>query len=343
MKQMIKSYPLAWGSCMFFYASVALAIPFLEDAEANLKQDPDQSLVLFQQALPELSTLPVNQQIGWYKVAIEANNSLFEIDKSYEHVQYLHENYWNNANKTDKRFMAKQLGGSASMKGDFDAALTIFNCAMQLVESETQKLSILNNIAIVYIQTGRWEEAKDMYLEGIKLAKKVSDQGLNAAMSNNLGHIYNQPGETTKAQEAFKIAYVIKTRLGQTKGRLSSLHNLMQSIVQLKDWEQWEQYAPLHKRMLEETKIPELSAMREWMLAYKNWAESSKSVDDSKRQYLKKQSEKIQNPTAMKSVNAFAKEMQIPLPFDLKEESAKSELHIDYLRAAGEQCTAELM
>lgn len=94
-----------WGFSLFFYASFVLATPFIEDAQVSLATAPSESLVLFQQAPPKLHTLPTDEQIEWYKVAIQANRSLYDIDKSYEYSQHLHANYWEVADETDKLFI----------------------------------------------------------------------------------------------------------------------------------------------------------------------------------------------------------------------------------------------
>lgn len=330
------------GICLIFlFAPYASAKMLLADAQALVKQAPRQSLKAFEIIQPELSELSTETQIQWHKVAIESANNLLMIERSYQLTQDMYERYWSNASYTEKRFIAAQLGRYGSIQGDLEAALSLFTCSQSFSDSANDLLSSLNNLAVVYFKRAEWQKAKDTYLSGIRMAEKINNQPLIAAMSNNLGLVWLELEETEKAQEQFKNAYIIKTRLGNANSRLFSLHNLMQSINSLHDWQQWQLYFPLYKRMLEQMNLNELIVQKEWMLAYQDWKIKEILPPPPELARLVEQTNQIQNPTAQRYVNGLAVKMGLSEPIKLVSPSTEIVVHIDYLHAASKVCTAE--
>lgn len=319
----------------------SLPAPLISDAQAAIKSAPEESIRMFDQVKNDFSTYSLDSQIAWYTVAIEASNAQFKIEQGYTFVKTLYQNYWTHASVQTKQFISAQFGRYGSINGDLASATNLFLCALNYSDDENSRLRSLNNLAIVYIQNDDWDRAKETYLSGIELAKVTSNQRVLAAMNNNLGHIWFEKKDAEKAQEAFKTAYVIKTRLGQKSSRLLSLHNLMQSILVLKDWPQWDLYYPLYQRLVDEYDIAELSAQRQWMLAYRQWhidksLPSQQNLDD-----LVSVSKDIENPSSKSFINGLAEEMGLQQPIDTQPQIAKAQERIAFLQEVSLQCSLE--
>lgn len=321
----------------------SLQIPLLSDAQAAIKNAPENSIKMFEQIKPSLSEYSIDSQIAWYKVAIEAANAQLKLDEGYAYVQVLYESYWQDAPIRTKQFISAQFGRYGSINGDLQSASTLFICALNYSEDENTRLQALNNLAIVYIQSGEWDKAKETYIAGIELATANNNQRILAAMNNNLGHIWFEKKNTIKAQEAFKTAYVIKTRLGQQTSRLLSLHNLMQSILLLKDWQQWDLYFPLYERLSNEYGIKEVNAQKRWMLAYRLWKISQTHPDEQTLQRLNELAKDIENPSSIEFVNGLASDMGLKTPIDIQPRKERAKASIDFLKGVSEICSKETM
>ncbi|TRY32914.1 hypothetical protein [Aliiglaciecola sp. M165] len=315
--------------------------PLLSDAQSAIKSAPDESLKMFEQIRPNLAQYSTESQIAWYKVAIESANALLKMEDSYALTKEMYHSFWQTASNQTKQFIGAQFGRYGSINGDLANASTLFICALNYSDDESSRLRSLNNLAIVYIQSGEWEKAKETYLTGIELAKTTNNQRVLAAMNNNLGHIWFEKKDTVKAQEAFKTAYVIKTRLGQHSSRLLSLHNLMQSILLLKDWAQWDLYFPLYQRLANEYQIAEVIAQKQWMEAYRLWATEQNLPDEQSQQDLIRKAQEIENPSSIDFVNDLASKMNLPNPVDTQPQQAKASASIEFLKEVSTVCSSE--
>jgi len=93
--------------------------------------------------------------------------------------------------------------------------------------SDPYRLSVLkNNLAIVYMDLNRWDEALKCYLESMELKKQISDsKGLGLCL-NNAGLIYLRKGLFNKASENFASALQLLEEIRDRSGVSFVYYNL---------------------------------------------------------------------------------------------------------------------
>ena len=73
---------------------------------------------------------------------------------------------------------------------------------------------ILNNMGIIYDNTGAFDKALDCFDRVLKLDKKNNHQIGVAIALENIGVIYEEMGDTSKTYEYYNKALEIKKRTG---------------------------------------------------------------------------------------------------------------------------------
>ena len=105
-----------------------------------------------------------------------------------------------------------ELGNVYLNKADFPQAESFYARALKVQEqvdpNAAPVLLILNNLAIVYINTDRFGPAEQALQRAISLAEKIYGVGCPAAINAmvNLGGLYDDEGDYLKAQEVYERA-----------------------------------------------------------------------------------------------------------------------------------------
>ena len=87
-------------------------------------------------------------------------------------------------------------------------------------------LQAMNNMAIVYQQTGQVYQALRLHEQALGLMREVGDRAGEGATLNNLGRVYDALGQKQKALEYFEQALGIRREVGDRAGEGTTLNNL---------------------------------------------------------------------------------------------------------------------
>jgi serine phosphatase RsbU (regulator of sigma subunit)/tetratricopeptide (TPR) repeat protein len=83
-----------------------------------------------------------------------------------------------------------------------------------------------NNIAFVYMSTGKIDEALEYLIKSLDMVKKLGNKKDIATGINNLGYIYNNQGHVNKALKYYHQSLAIEEELNNTTGIATSLNNI---------------------------------------------------------------------------------------------------------------------
>ena len=126
------------------------------------------------------------------------------------------------------KFIAKV----SSAKGDFNNARRTYMHILEHYEATQDKsgtAGMLNNVAIMELSEGCYNEALDKLLKAQKMAKELGEQALYVSSTSNLGLLYSLVGGHQLAveeyQEALKVSRIIGDLYGVSQG-LYALGNL---------------------------------------------------------------------------------------------------------------------
>ncbi len=88
------------------------------------------------------------------------------------------------------------------------------------------KSNALNNIGYVYKQEGNNSKALEWYEKSLKIREQIDDKKGISISYNNIGLIYNNQGNISKAMEYFKNALKIQTDINDMEGIALSSNNI---------------------------------------------------------------------------------------------------------------------
>ena len=88
------------------------------------------------------------------------------------------------------------------------------------------KANALNNIGYVYKQQGDITRALEWYNKSVKIQEEIGDKKGFANSINNIGQIYNVQGDNRKAIECYKKSLKIQNEIGDKQGASVSLSNI---------------------------------------------------------------------------------------------------------------------
>ncbi len=282
--------------------------------------------------------MPPSIKLDWYKIGVEAATNMRNMENGWLATKMFYDNGWSIADLDQKLFIVQHIARLASISRQFDQALELFNCAENFKNDTWHQLSITNNKGAVFIQTSQWEKARAMYLKGIALAETHNYQNVIAAMSNNLAEVWLKLNEIDKALEAYKKAYVIKARIDSETSQLSSLSNMMRVVYTKQDWQQWDKYYPLYKRLLNEVGVAGFQILHDWMMASKDLTLGGSMQDEQELQRLKTIAAELQEPDNKMFINSIAASMDIPKIFPDPVNSVTTEYHNPALDEVIESC-----
>ena len=147
--------------------------------------------------------------------AIKYYNKSFEIDKELN----------------DQKGMAQilnNIGGVYLKKGEIEEALAVFVESLNIRENENDSLGIsqsLANIAAIYGNQGDAEKSLEYLFRCITYVKENSYARLGL-IYNNIGNIYGERKETSKAFEYFNKSLEMHRIIGNVRGVSYALNNL---------------------------------------------------------------------------------------------------------------------
>lgn len=126
-----------------------------------------------------------------------------------------------------KGITSNNLGLALYYKGDFLKALEYLQNAQVISEDlkDTVRLaSSINNIGMIYKQTGQFEKALNNYRRSMELDGK--DPASKATYLNNIGLCYSDMGDTASALDNYRESIYYAEQVGDSLGMANTLCNI---------------------------------------------------------------------------------------------------------------------
>jgi tetratricopeptide (TPR) repeat protein len=106
--------------------------------------------------------------------------------------------------------------------------LALIELALEFAQGQDDRLALLamNNMAIIYEQSGLMYQALGMNEQALGIRREVGDRSGEGATLNNLGGVYNALGQKQKALEYYEQALRLAREVGDRSGEGTTLHNI---------------------------------------------------------------------------------------------------------------------
>jgi tetratricopeptide (TPR) repeat protein len=158
-------------------------------------------------------------------------------------------------------------GFSAAAAQSRDDAVRIFNEAKKLQETAKSNEDLKN--------------AVEKYEQALKIYEKVGDKKGVAAVSNNLGIVYNDWGQYQKAAEYYEKSLEIKRKVGDIRGQGDTIMNLGTAYF---DWGQYAKAVEYYEKSLEiYRKVGDIQGEGQTIMGlwnvYQCWGQYAKAVE----------------------------------------------------------------
>jgi tetratricopeptide (TPR) repeat protein len=100
--------------------------------------------------------------------------------------------------------------------------------ALEYAQGQDSSLTLqaMNNMAIVYRQTGQIYQALRLNEQALGILREVGDRSGEGTTLNNLGRVYDALGQKPRALEYYEQALGIRREVGDRSGEGATLHNM---------------------------------------------------------------------------------------------------------------------
>lgn len=147
--------------------------------------------------------------------------------------------------------VARRTGYFLLEQGMHGAALDIYSDLRHQLEAIPEKsaedkeklASVLNVTGAIYEETGLWNEALGLYMNALQLCNETGFSSGQAKVYNNLGKIWYNRNELSRAEDLFNKAIAINTRLNNRSELFNNYNNLAGIHQQKGDFKKALEYA----------------------------------------------------------------------------------------------------
>ncbi|MCA1605487.1 MAG: tetratricopeptide repeat protein, partial [Acidobacteria bacterium] len=115
------------------------------------------------------------------------------------------------------------------LRGEYADALIYYQMALKIareVNDRELESGSLNNIGVVYEQSGRFTEAIAQYTESLKIVRELKNKRAEGETLQNIGAAYAASGEYAKALEQYEASLKIARELTNIESWVSLLQNM---------------------------------------------------------------------------------------------------------------------
>ncbi|MBV6441072.1 MAG: Photosystem I assembly protein Ycf3 [Saprospiraceae bacterium] len=127
------------------------------------------------------------------------------------------------------------LGGSHHVKGEYVAALNEYKKALTaLLEAGELKSAgaLYNNIGLIYRERGNNSKAIEFYQKHLEIGERLKDNGILSSANNNLGTVYSDLGNYPKALEYYEKGLQLAEKASDKSG-IAIGHNNIGSVYMI--------------------------------------------------------------------------------------------------------------
>ncbi|QTL37721.1 tetratricopeptide repeat protein [Pseudoalteromonas viridis] len=202
----------------------------LQEAEDYLTVDPATTLRLLEQ-VEQLDRLPTPLFLRWHFIRLRAAVPTHQME-TMEHSLEAIFSHHTHPYFIEKIPTAMSALGIWLRRHDFlnDARLSL-ECAYKHAQSDQQRLTLTNSLALVSRQLGDYEQAKTLYDRAINIADKAGITSKNGIIANNLGIIELELGKVAEAEAQFRKALANYQEIDKRSGQISAGVNLLFAFI----------------------------------------------------------------------------------------------------------------
>ncbi len=195
----------------------------------------------------------IYSNIGNYTKAIEYFEKSIEVDQNNDNSSSLCETYIN-------------IGGVYSDEGNKIKAMEYYSKALEIAKKTNQKknmAAVYNNIANVFNSKSEYTEAIKNINKSLEISEKIKAYSYAAGSYNALGEIYFNQKLYLKAKQANKKSYELFKNLGENKGMLNSINDIVKSNIASNDFNEALVFSNLSMEIIQKEITENISVMNE--------------------------------------------------------------------------------
>ena len=202
----------------------------IAEVESLQDSEPNEALLKLNGIKESVNTLPLIEQLTFYKYQADLNSELSRFllakeiaSKALEQAKQL---------KTPSILIAELSyirGFAIENLGDLVLASEDYLNGLDVAQSLNNKVFIakgLINLGAIYYQTERYEKALMVFDEALQIANNLDDEELKGFINNELGILYAYFGEDDKSLKYYRKSYQHYKRLGNLTNAINSLVNI---------------------------------------------------------------------------------------------------------------------
>lgn len=203
---------------------------FVKKVELMQDSSPNKAFVYLASFEASLSSLPLENQLVFYKLQSELYHEIGQFSLS-------------KAAASRGLKLAKQLsspsiaitellyarGFAIESLGDLNGALAEYVNGLQVAESLNNKKYVamgLINLGAIYYLTEKFEQALTVFNDALVISTDVNDDELKGYVSSELGILYSHLGQTEKSMSFYQKSYEHYQKAGKVFYAYNSLRNI---------------------------------------------------------------------------------------------------------------------
>ncbi|MGB0563341.1 MAG: tetratricopeptide repeat protein [Spirulinaceae cyanobacterium] len=160
------------------------------------------------------------------------------------------------------------LARSQRELGEPEPALRNFEKALNVCteDAESDRASILHEMAIIYAHQGQVDEAIALYQQSLEITEKIGNVQTKAATLHQMAGIYAQQGEVDEAIALYQQVLEIDEKIGNVQGKAATLAMMGQLLADARqEYSQGLAYLAESLQILVHLKSPSAQTVREIM------------------------------------------------------------------------------
>jgi tetratricopeptide (TPR) repeat protein/CHAT domain-containing protein len=195
----------------------------------------------------------IYSNIGNYTKAIEYFEKSIGVDQNNKNSSSLCGTYIN-------------IGGIYSDLGNKTKAMEYYSKALEIAKKTEQKkymAGVYNNIANVYNSNGEYKKAIENINKSLEISEEIKAYSYSACSNNALGEIYFNQKLYLKAKQANKKSYELFKNLGEKKGMLNSINDIVKNNIASNDYNEALVFSNLSMEIIQKEIAENISVMNE--------------------------------------------------------------------------------
>jgi tetratricopeptide (TPR) repeat protein len=269
----------------------------LSEAEDYLRVKPTASSKILKKHLDQIGLLSIKEQLTWHQNLLRASISLNDLRQVESTVRVMF-SYPELEKETDKFVsLLSSLGIFLRRSGHPQESIFLFDCGLkQPIKKSKQKISLLisKGNSLSYLE--KYNQAKDIYTQALKIAKEDTDEVSISSIYNTLGIMALKEENYTLAKkyliDGLQLSQKISRRSGQIVAGLQLLRlSILSNDPML--------YDRLHYRISRLI----LASDSEVRKAYLFWIEKAHQVSKGHELSVQEQETLIQNLKLIESTS----------------------------------------